>query len=146
MPEPHNARRSNWGGSFDQLTDGSKTFYHDAVNSVWQHKQVDRSGQEHVTDRVAVNVRSNDQHLLHCAREETVENGRTRQEHNRRRRSEADWRRDRPLLSHRRRTVRRPLRMHRQTVSALRVAKSLNSNTQDVTQDGVHAEVRQGTG
>ena len=26
------------------------------------------SGQEHVTDRVAMNVRSNDQHLLHCAR------------------------------------------------------------------------------
>ena len=84
--------------------------------------------------------------ICFTVQDETVENGRTRQEHNRRRRSEADWRRDRPLLSHRRRTVRRPLRMHRQTVSALRVAKSLNSNTQDVTQDGVHAEVRQGTG
>ena len=35
--EPHNAPRSNWGGSFDQLTDGSKTLYHDAVNSIWQH-------------------------------------------------------------------------------------------------------------
>ena len=42
--------------------------------------------------------------------------------------------------------MRRPLRVHRQTESALRVAKALNSNTQDVTQDGVHAEVRQGTG
>ena len=40
----------------------------DAVDSVWQHKQMDRSGLEHVTDRVAVNVRSEDQHLLHCAR------------------------------------------------------------------------------
>ena len=29
---------------------GSKTFYHDAVNSVWQHKQVDWSGQGHVSD------------------------------------------------------------------------------------------------
>ena len=36
--------------------------------------------------------------------------------------------------------------MHRQTESALRVSKALNSNTQDVIQDGVHAEVRQGTG
>ena len=42
--------------------------------------------------------------------------------------------------------MRRTLRVHRQTESALRVAKALNSNTQEVTQDGVHAEVRQGTG
>ena len=42
--------------------------------------------------------------------------------------------------------TRESLRVHRQTESALRVAKALNSNTQDVTQDGVHAEVRQGTG
>ena len=42
--------------------------------------------------------------------------------------------------------MRRPLRVHKQTESALRVAKALNSHTQDVTQDGVHAEVRQGTG
>ena len=48
--EPHNARRSNCGGGSDQLTDGSKIFYHDAANSVWQHKQVDRSGQGHVSD------------------------------------------------------------------------------------------------
>ena len=41
----------------------------------------------------------------------------------------------------------RPLRMHRQTESAQRVAKvALDSNTQDVTQDGVHVAVRQGTG
>ena len=58
----------------------ARLFCHDAVNSVWQHKQVDRSGQGHVPDSVTVNVRSNDQHLLHCAREETVENGMTRQE------------------------------------------------------------------
>ena len=42
--------------------------------------------------------------------------------------------------------MRRPLRVHKQTESALMVAKALNSNTQDVTQDGVHAEVCQGTG
>ena len=58
----------------------ARLFCHDAVNSVWQHKQVDRSGQGHVPDSVTVNVRSNDQHLFHCAREETVENGMTRQE------------------------------------------------------------------
>ena len=42
VPESHNARRSNWGGSFDKFTDDNKTFYHDAdaVNSVWQHKQI----------------------------------------------------------------------------------------------------------
>ena len=27
VPESHNARRSIWDGSFDQLTDDSKTFY-----------------------------------------------------------------------------------------------------------------------
>ena len=48
--EPYNTCRSNCGGGFEQLTDGSKTFYHDAVNSVWQHKQVDRSEQGHVSD------------------------------------------------------------------------------------------------
>ena len=48
--EPRSAIRSNCGGGFEQLTDGSKTFYHDAVNSVWQHKQVDWSGQGHVSD------------------------------------------------------------------------------------------------
>ena len=42
--------RSNCGGGFEQLTDGSKTFYQDAVNSVWQHKQVDWPGQGHVSD------------------------------------------------------------------------------------------------
>ena len=42
VPESHNAPRSNWGGSFDKLTDDNKTFYHnaDAVNSVWQHKRI----------------------------------------------------------------------------------------------------------
>ena len=39
--EPHSACRSNCGGGFDQLTDGSKTFYHDAVNSIWQHRWID---------------------------------------------------------------------------------------------------------
>ena len=97
----------------------ARLFYHDAVNSVWA-AQVDRSGQEHVTDRVAVNVRSNDQRPLHCARGKQSRTGGTRQEHNRRRRSEADWRRDRPPLSHRRRTVRRLLRKHRHTESALK--------------------------
>ena len=48
--EPRSAIRSNCGGGFEQLTDGSKTFYHDAVNSVWQHKQVDWPGQGHVSD------------------------------------------------------------------------------------------------
>ena len=36
--EPHSACRSNCGGGFDQLTDGSKTFYHCIVNSIRQHK------------------------------------------------------------------------------------------------------------
>ena len=48
--EPRSAIRSNCGGGFEQLTDGSKTFYHDSVNSVWQLKQVDWSGQGHVSD------------------------------------------------------------------------------------------------
>ena len=34
VPEP----RLNCGGGFDQLTDGSKTFYHDAVSSIWQQQ------------------------------------------------------------------------------------------------------------
>ena len=28
----------------------ARLFCHDAVNNVWQHKQVDRSGQGHVSD------------------------------------------------------------------------------------------------
>ena len=36
--------------------------------------------------------------------------------------------------------MRRPLRVHKHAESAPRVAKALNSNMQDVTQDGVHAE------
>ena len=56
----------------------ARLIYHDAGNSIWQHKQVDRFGEGHVSRLCsAVNVRSNDQHLLHCARDETVENGRT---------------------------------------------------------------------
>ena len=35
--EPHSACRSNCGGGFDQLTDGSKTLYHSIVNSNRQH-------------------------------------------------------------------------------------------------------------
>ena len=37
----HSALRSNCGGGFDQLTDGSKTFHHDAVNSIRQHRWID---------------------------------------------------------------------------------------------------------
>ena len=39
--EPHSARRSHCGGGFDQVTDGSKTFHHDAVNSIRQHRWID---------------------------------------------------------------------------------------------------------
>ena len=39
--EPHNSPQSNCDGGFDHLADGSKTFYHDAVNSMWQHKWID---------------------------------------------------------------------------------------------------------
>ena len=44
--EPRSAIRSDVAA----VLIGSKTFCHDAVNSVWRHKQVDRSGQGHVSD------------------------------------------------------------------------------------------------
>ena len=39
--EPRSACRSNCGGDFDQLTDGSKTLYHGIVNSIRQDRWID---------------------------------------------------------------------------------------------------------
>ena len=53
VPVPHNAPQSNWSGSFDQLTDGSKTSL-PRCSEQCLAAQVDQSGQGHVSDRVAV--------------------------------------------------------------------------------------------
>ena len=49
VPESHNARRSNCGGGFDPLTDGSKTFL-PRCSEQYLAAQVDQSGQGHVSD------------------------------------------------------------------------------------------------
>ena len=46
--EPHNARRLNCGGCFDQLTDDNKSLPRCSEQCL--AAQVDRSGQEHVSD------------------------------------------------------------------------------------------------
>ena len=51
VPESHNARRSNWGGSFDKFTDDNKTFLPRCrCSEQCLAAQADQSGQEHVSD------------------------------------------------------------------------------------------------
>uniref|UniRef100_A0A7S0ZRS9 Uncharacterized protein n=1 Tax=Noctiluca scintillans TaxID=2966 RepID=A0A7S0ZRS9_NOCSC len=78
VAQPHEAPRSNCGGGFDQLTDGSKTFYQDAVNSIWQHKWI---GLDRDTFQIELQCMYAQMiNICSTVQEETVENGRTRQE------------------------------------------------------------------
>eukprot|EP00450_Noctiluca_scintillans_P039689 CAMPEP_0194478568 /NCGR_PEP_ID=MMETSP0253-20130528/1972_1 /TAXON_ID=2966 /ORGANISM="Noctiluca scintillans" /LENGTH=209 /DNA_ID=CAMNT_0039317673 /DNA_START=64 /DNA_END=693 /DNA_ORIENTATION=+ len=78
VAQPHEAPRSNCGGGFDQLTEGSKTFYHDAVQSIWQHKWI---GLDKDTFQIELQCMFAQMlELCSAMPEETVKNGRTRKE------------------------------------------------------------------